>query len=383
MERERRPVSAARSCRALPGNVCGTTIARGAAARIGAVVVMCLAGSAQGQTLFQPHAPDFYQHQRAAQALSDGNPIPAADHSPPVPLLPRYDPPAGNAANQRPNWWEHLGGWCATTAWTNAFYQQQQRNPNDAFRLWDRSQAPRNAMDPAVAPGDVGRSWIQRMAYENENVAIYAGAGAGGGCISASGASSYLTDRGFAHQMICYFWDGSQPAGQRVRIRDGMGGSTADPNHATLFDVYRDMMRTDSSVVMQLERQMGDNPQWWGNFHVVTGAGVSMANQDMWFADPNDTFRGANWGRRYRDAGEMSPNPGEPAVPIGGDAFPDQLRDYSMATIAADGRTFANGTYQGSAIQEIWTLRVPTPSSAVIAAMMGIVMCRRRRGGAC
>jgi hypothetical protein len=334
---------------------------------------LAIGSAAFGQGIFQPHAPDFYQHQRSSQALSNGVPIPGAPDMPPAPVAPRYNP----AANV--NWWEDGGGWCATTAWTNAFYQQQRRLPNDAFRLWDRSQPPRNGADPAVDPADAGHSWIQRMAYANEEVAIFAGAGAGGGCISTAGVETYLTNRMFSYQMICYFYDPAQPAGQRVRVRQAGGGSVADPNHATLFDLYRDLMRTDASVVMELERQPGDNPQWWGNFHVVTGAGASLTDRTMWFADPNDTFRGANWGRRYRDAGEMSPNPGEPAVPAGGDVFPDQLRDYSMATLDVDGRTFTSGTYQGSRIVEICTLRVPGPSTAAVVMLLGIRGARRRR----
>lgn len=341
---------------------------------LAAAALLAAASTTHAQTIFQPHAPDFYQHQRASQALSNGVPIPGAPDMPPAPLVPRYNP----AANV--NWWEDGGGWCATTAWTNAFYQQQRRLPNDAFRLWDRSQPPRNGGDPAVAPADAGRSWIQRMAYANEEVAIHAGAGpGGGGCISPAGVQTYLTGRMFSFQMVCYFYDDARPAGQRVRVRQPGGGDVADPNHATLFDLYRDLMRTDSSVVMELERQPGDNPQWWGNFHVVTGAGASLTANTMWFADPNNTFRGDNWGRRYRDAGELSPNPGEPAVPVGGDVFPDQLRDYSMASLAADGRTFTNGTYQGSRIAEIWTLRIPSPSTASVGVMLTVLTLRRRR----
>lgn len=327
-----------------------------------------------GQAVFQPHSPDFYQHQRSNQALNDGlMGIPNAPDAPPAgnPTPARYNP----AANI--NWWENGGGWCATTAWTNALYQQQRLHPNEAFRLWDRSQAPRNMMDPPVAAGDAGHSWIQRMSYANEDVAIFAAGGVGGGCITPFGMQLYLDSRMFTYQMVCYSYDPARPAGQRVRIQQPDGSTVADPNHATLLDLYRETMRTDTSLVMEISP--GTNQQWWGNFHVLSGAGASLTDNSIWFADPNDTFRGANWGRRYRDAGEMTPNMDEPAVPVGGDIFPDQLRDYTRATLDVDGRTFTNGPYVGSRITNIWTLRVPTPSSGVIACLFGIGAIRRRR----
>jgi hypothetical protein len=62
---------------------------------------------------------------------------------------------------------------------------------------------------------------------------------------------------------------------------------------------------------------------WWTNYHVVTGAGWD--NTILFFADPNDTARGTNWGAQYM--------PGDTLVPAAGATDVERALFYSQVTI--------------------------------------------------
>jgi len=119
---------------------------------------------------------------------------------------------------------------------------------------------------------------------------------------------------------------------------------------------------------------------WWcGSYHIVTGAGVERdaAQMRLWFADPNNTFHGADWGHPYTNMDLLPvPDVTDPA---------DIARYYEEAALMADGRTFATGPYAGTTITRVFTTSpraVPEPSTLLLVVFgctaLGIVAGKRR-----
>ncbi len=347
--------------------------------RISAAFVLALAATGAGvhaDIHFQTNVLDAYQHQKAAQnGAPTGRPIGAS-----------YD--SGD-------WWQPSGGWCATTAWVGAMYRAE--HSLGAVNLFSRG----NAAEP---------NWLRQMNYNNEDLAIEASRripyrnpalpanSANAACISPEGMQTYLTGRGYVSTIEKYKWDAGAGAGQRVRkfttayggapdtYIDTDRGAAANPsggNFDSMFDIYSSLIRNDSLAVVIHFRSGTNTAVWWtGSFHQATGAGVeTVGGQNViWFADPNDTFRGigdydtvnGDWVTedfRYRNT----------------DAIPTHDYNFSRWFVGADGRTLSApggaigyADYAGIVIEEIYTLAIPAPCSLALMGL-GLVGRRRRR----
>ncbi len=321
-----------------------------------AVVLLVLAASpALGAPVFEPHLPDFYQHQQSHQMQWPTNPAsayPGAPDTEPNPLNPGY-------ANG--NWWEDTGGWCRTTAWANAMYHFDQLGFGGLF---DHSKPP--ASDPVHN----NKNWLQRFAYANEDLSIRAGLG----CIGPSGVVDYVHDYGHRASLVEYQWDDANSKVTERTYTQGSVSGISDSSITTMYDVITTLLPDDDWAVV-IEISDPDAVQWWHDpangiesFHAFTGAGVEAAMRSLWWADPNDTEvtanAGVNWGHSY-----VATDP----VPVG-QAY------YSNAMLKADKLTFDNGPYAGATIDAIYALSVvPEPTTLVLFAT-GLVILVSRRG---
>jgi hypothetical protein len=326
--------------------------------RLGLILISFLAplSAAYSAPYIKPDLAAFYQHQKSGADFS--NPpwnIPAnAPDPPPSPLAPSYD--------LTRNWWEDQGGWCGTTAWINSFY------------YWDRNGYPGLFDHSSLGTNHQGRTWLERFVYANEDLAIRAGGGSSAGCASfpRSGANlaplgvipDYLSAYGHGTNSLVYseyFWD---TTANQVKQRTPTGDVAA--SFTNMFDLYyTELLRSEDVVVVM----QGLSTNWWwgqgtnltlGNFHVVTGAGVesNKTQNTLWFADPDRGRGGTNgWGYPYLNSD---------SVPVG-------TNFYTLATLMADGRTFATGPYAGAFISEIHTVSpIPEPGVLVLV-VIGII----------
>ena len=122
-----------------------------------------------------------------------------------------------------------------------------------------------------------------------------------------------------------------------------------------MFDVIQ--LAVQSNQVPEI-KLVGTDAKWWwgGSFHRIAGAGDDPATGQVFYADPNETVKGTNWGHPFSD---IDPLPVGPA-------------NYGNFTVAADGETIAGGTtvsgttdfYKGAEIAEIDIVTiVPEPST--------------------
>lgn len=329
---------------------------------------------------FQTNVLDAYQHQKATQNNRPaGRPVGAS-----------YD--SGD-------WWQPTGGWCATTAWVSTMYRAE--HSLGAVNLFSRG----NAAEP---------NWLRQANYNNEDLAIAASRevpyhaaprpdnSANASCISPEGMTQYLTGRGYESTITKYRWDAGAAAGSRVREfttafagMDGFAnntdrGAVANPaggNFDSMFDIYSNLIRNDNLCVVIHFRAGTNRNTWWSrpnSFHQAAGAGVEVADdlKAIWFADPNDTFRGigdydvanSDWvteNFKYQQT----------------DAIPTHDYNFTRYFVGADGRTLsAPGgipsdypDYNGIVIEEIYAMTIPAPGCVSLCAIGGIMIFRRRR----
>lgn len=295
---------------------------------------------------------DFYQHQKAD---------PKADASwIPNPLKPAYD---------NKNWWEQQGGWCGTTAWVNAIYAQEARFNG----IFDNSK--RKGADASHK----GKGWLDRFNYANEDLAIIAGKNYGGtdGAVAwRDDIVTYTKNAGYTKPAIdTYFVNGG-----KMKVMD-VDDNVKNSPFSTFLSVFNAGIKSNRSVVVHLSA--GTNTTaWWcktGSFHVITGAGVDMANNTIIFADPDNTFHGGGW-----DTGDQAAfdhrYTGTDPLPVPDTSKQDSIdKYYSTVKLAADGLTFDSGPYKGAVITRIFTYAVPSSGPVSLASLGMLAALRRRR----
>jgi hypothetical protein len=359
------------------------------------LALLAWTSAVQGVPFFKPDLPDFYQHQKSGSDPAKAYNAPdLAPSDPPNPLRPGYT---------NPDWWEDGGGWCCIAAFTNSFYFLDKHG---APGLFDHSN-----LDPVVGPPfHGGRTWQERMAYAIEDLAIdtfglqLGGDPDGGGPRTRSAVDGgpqhtipdFLAKYGYGPDKLLYsefFLDG----GNVVRS-DGASICGTDvcipPPAATptpftsLFDVYYQELLRSEDVVFRIEYPAGTVdptkscadqglPWWCFSYHMVTGAGVERdaTMRKLWFADPNNTLHGVDWGHPYTNADKLPiPDLTDPA---------DIARYYEMVMLRADERTLDTGPYAGTMITRVFTTSpIPEPSTFLLwvtgVAGCGMALWRRR-----
>lgn len=289
---------------------------------------------------------DFYQHAKGFQGVSNGNPMPVPPDARPAPLQPAYD---------NGNWWEKGGGWCLTTAWVNALY------------YWSNNGAP-GLFDHSNHGGvHAGKTWQERFAYVNEDLAITAAKNitpvpaSGGACAYTDDVKQYCAKWGYTATIEQYIF--SVDANRIIKVAND-GTATYMPFEATMLKLFADSITANKTPILYMQGITTAGSWWDGSFHAVTGEGVDLANSKVWFADPNDTPYGANWGVNYK---------GTDKVPVGADA------SFGSAKFREDGRTWADGAFAGTAITRLFVLSVPTPGTATLLTLAGVLAFARRR----
>lgn len=375
-----------------------------------AAVWLWAPGAAGGPLFFKPDLPDFYQHQKSGS--DPAKPFKQPDLAPADPPIV-VDPVTGmeqiKPGFTNGNWWENSGGWCCVAAFVNSFH------------FLDRNGFP------GLFNGDPAKPWQQRMAFAIEDLAIdFLGLipngdpdGAGPRMRSDKGGPrksipEHLAKHGYGPDKLEfseYFWD--EAAG---KVKQVTPAGIVDAPFATMFDVYHAELLRSEDVVVRMEiltaaeqarfnvlaRKFRDGTitvaellelrgllaivehVWWGiSFHVVTGAGVDRdkAQRMLWFADPDNTFRGSGWGHPYLDTDAL-PVPMDPMTNAA-----ERAKYYEEAMFEADGRTFKTGPYadpdgagprRAAAIARIFTVSpVPEPSTLLLfgsglAALLGL-----------
>lgn len=356
-----------------------TTVTSVPAKFIAASLIAAMTGSAGAAVSWlggAPSIPDYYQHQLGNQARAE-NPDPLPVPTAAVPGGPSYAQDAWWEGRTLPNGTRVGGGWCGTTAWTNA------------LKYWD-DHGYRGLIDRTAQGGaHAGKNWLEQYTYSNGALALTQNA-TDGGCAWVSAVRSYVranttsaaNPTGVDPTIHRYKWN-STPG--RVETITGAEGTEWDPAIAsaaqgrftTMWDILTTAISEGFTAVVKIGESPNNSPagepnngHWWGNFHVLTLAGVDGAlgtNARAFLADPNDSYRsGAHSG------GWGVPYAGTDALPMGADY-------YASISIGADGRTFTSGAYNGSAIDQIWIMQVPAPGSAMLAGIGFMLAFRRRR----
>ncbi|MGH9719639.1 MAG: hypothetical protein ACRD8O_05465, partial [Bryobacteraceae bacterium] len=235
---------------------------------------------------YLPDVANFYQHQKAFQGQYPAwNPdgtwkAPNAD---PLPDPP--DPAEAAAAYNSPkNWWERGGGWCCTTAVSDLLYSiQKNYYPTGPALFW----------------GELGHTWFEYMNFGIEQ--FYFDYFAGG-----KNFATILDDRGFGPTRIRYdeyFVEG----GVVMHANAPSGFCGVCPNGAGTFaynsvkDLYLDALANNRYVALNIvstgltAAQQDARGIWW-NYHVIAGAGIDVANDLIFIADPNRNNTGSNRG---------------------------------------------------------------------------------------
>lgn len=311
-----------------------------------------------------PSVPDYYQHQLANQARAETpSPLPRATHAAP------------GAANYRQDrfWWEDGAGWCGTTAWVNA------------LGYWDEN-GYRGLIDRTARGGvHAGKNWLEQYTYSNSELALTAGAG--GSCAWVDDVRSYVRANtvsdarpgGIDPTINRYMWARNaantgwevqtitSPEGTEYNRNSDLTG-TGTTLYNTMFNILCNSIPQGWTAVIKIgespnpgPNRTGNNDNWWGNFHVLTLAGIEGFN--ILLADPNNSNRGAGWG-----------------VPdVAGDGRPVGAAHYQRYGIAPDGMTLVGGAYDGSKIEQVYLMKVPAPGAAALAGIGAILALKRRR----
>ncbi len=309
-------------------------------------LVGLFAGSAPAAELHLAGVADFYQHAKSFQGVSTGDPYPTPPDAKPGPLEPGY-------ANG--NWWEKGGGWCLTTAWVDALY------------YWSKNGAP-GVFDHSNHAGvHAGKSWQERFAYANEDLAITAAKNrtpvpdAGGSCAYTDDVKQYCDRWGFTATIDEYQFNVGL---NRIVKYASDGAATIMPATATMLSIYAGALTANLTPILYMQGITTAGSWWDGSFHAVAGEGVDAANGKVWFADPNDTPYGSNWGVNYK---------GGDKVPVGADAT------FGSAKFRDDGRTWADGPFLGTAVTRVFVMSIPTPGTGALLSLAGVLAFPRRR----
>ncbi len=330
-----------------------------------ALTLLAWLPDAYGIPFFKPNLPDFYQHQKSGSDPAKPYGIPAlAPDDPPNPLRPGYT---------NGNWWEDKGGWCCIAAFTNSFYFLDKRGFHGLF---DHSEKSPSGL--GGRPEDQGRSWQERMAYAIEDLAIDTfGLGLNGDPDGAGPRTrqavtknpqktipDFLQKYGFGDSLVYseYFLDGGKVKRASICGFDvcSPGPGSVDTSFTSLFDVYYKELLRSEDVVFRIEYPPGTVdpsksctdqglPWWCHSYHLLTGAGVERTKDDrtLWFADPNNTFHGADWGHPYTGTDPL-PVPMDPVNdPV------ERARFYEEGMLRADLATFGTGPYANAAVTRI------------------------------
>ena len=257
--------------------------------------VVALGLGASAAPTFLPDIPDFYQHQKSGSNAAN-IPYKFPTGANPVPRPATFTPGYANPTDR--SWWEWgynpdtagstgggAGGWCCIAAFTNAFYYWDVHGFSGLFN--------HGGVEPL----------LNRANYAIEDLAIdfFDMNGTGASTIPQF-MDFYLP--GGRPTYSEYFLDGGQVKKSNNPSACGFGlicdpAASTNTGFTSLFDFYKSQINAKNSVLVYIEPGAGTTA-WWTNFHVVTGAGFD--NNILYFADPNDTARGTNWGAQYMPA---------------------------------------------------------------------------------
>jgi hypothetical protein len=309
------------------------------------LLVWCLSFAANAAPTFLPDIPDFYQHQKSGSDAAN-LPYKMPTGVNPVPRPATFTPGYANPTDR--SWWEwgynpntagstggESGGWCCVAAFTNAFY------------FWDI-----HGFSGLFNHGGV-QPLLNRANFAIEDLAVdFFGMNGTAPVDIPDYIHQYIPSGGPTYSE--YFLDSASGHIKRSNDASNCGAGlicdpalSADTGFTSFFPLYKNLIDNGQTVMLYIEGGAGT---WWNtSFHVVTGAGWD--NNTVYFADPNDTARGANWGAQYV--------PGDTLVPAAGATDAEREAFYSKATIGADGMTFADGTYPTSRITRLYVLAAP------------------------
>jgi hypothetical protein len=344
-------------------------------------IALALAGlvafPARADLVIQPNLPDFYQHQKSGPAVN----VPGEnlDFSK---AAPRPDPSHVPSYDLTPNWWESGGGWCCIAAYVNSLYYLEKTF--DFPGLFTR-------------PGGDAHTWQEQMIYAIEDMASQV-FGLGVPMITIPQYIMQLAAQAAAendlgpHKKLSY----SQFAlggGGTVFESDAnrMGDLTPYRNvsgqFSSLFDVYRQELCKGQDVEMFWQFPggvvpPGETAPWWagpnpGNYHTTTGAGVDCndpTDMTVLFADPDK--RNDNNGNMYLNSDVRTPYPDDNTLPV-----PVGEMHYEEVELNAGG-CITSGIYTGACLVQVTDISVtPEPPAAlvILASLVGLVRCRRRR----
>lgn len=327
------------------------------------IVALLTVASAWTAAIYRADLPNFYQHQKAFQGqypdqnadgtwtVPEANPLP----NPPDPLqaAPDYNSPK--------NWWERGGGWCCTTAVSDMLYAlQKDYFPQDPNLYW--------------GPGETGaRSWFEYQNYGIEKFYFDF-------FKTANTFEDILVNRGFGPDRIIYqeyFVDGAgkvELSDSPTRFCGVCAPGSGTVAFANMHDLYDSVPTTGSYIALNVvSSSLSDEEQdrrgiWW-NYHVIVGAGIDLANDFIYIADPNRNNTGSNRG--------VGPNAGigwgHPYAST--DAFPGTAADYQVYRISGNKLVAVdpnNTAYDGLTIQSAMVLTA-TPEPATLACVGMVV----------
>lgn len=328
-------------------------------------LLLLITGTSIAAPTIQANIPAFYQHQKAWNGTDAWT----------APGAPSY----GGA-----NWWESAidpdsgarvqAGWCGTTAWLGAIYNWSTRGYSNLF--------DHTSMDPQIGPPyHANRSWLERANYANGDLALRTNA-PNGGCAWTNNVRDYVTTYTGVNPEITRFvrqngkieriTDPEAPLDEKWNGTAWVPQAGVDSGYSSYYNLFKDMMDRGGTCVVRIgtSTNANNNGNWWTNFHVLTGAGYETIGTDtyLYLADPNKTTgfigAGADWGHEYAE------NSFGGGAPIG-------LPYYTRVKLV--GNTISGGVFDGSKIDALYSMWVPTPGTATLTIAAMFVAHRRRR----
>jgi len=325
---------------------------------------LIVVAAATAAPTIQANIPAFYQHQKAWDGVA------------------AWTAPGGPSYGGG-DWWESAVdsssgnrvqvGWCGTTAWLGAIYNWSTRGYTNLF--------DHTSMDPDVGPPyHANRSWLERANYANGDLAWRTNPG-NGGMAWTNNVRNYVTyHTGVNPEIQRYLNRGTRidrlsdpeaPLDEKWNGSAWVPQAGVDSGYTNYYNLFKDMMDRGGTCVVRIgvSPNANNNGNWWTNFHVLTGAGYEQIGTDfyLYLADPNKTSgfvgAGADWGHQYAE------NSFGGGAPIG---VPYYTR------VKLNGNTISGGVFDGSRIDALYTMWVPTPGTATLV-LAGLFATRRRR----